>query len=91
MITLDICNANCSTLSKTAGIICAPNKRRNVNLNVFNLITRTNESRKAIDHISYKCKCKFDGKNVIQIKLGMVINVHTRAKGPRKKCVQKRL
>ena len=89
MITLDICNANCSTLSKIAGIICVPNKRRNVNLNVFNLITRTNESRKVTDHISYKCKFKFDSKNVIQIKLGMAINVNMRAKVQEKNVCKK--
>ena len=89
MITLDICNASCSTLSKTAGIICVPNKRWNLNLNVFNLRTRTNESSKLFDHISYKCKCKFDGKNVIQIKFGMVVNVNTRAKVQEKNVCKK--
>ena len=41
------------------------------------MITRTNESRILIEHISYKCKCKFD---VIQIGFGMMINVNARAK-----------
>ena len=46
-----------------------------VNLNDFNLATKANESKKVIRHISCKCKCKFDGKNVIQIRFGIVINV----------------
>ena len=39
------------------------------------MATKANESKKVIRHISCKCKCKFDGKNVIQIRFGIVINV----------------
>ena len=46
MITLDKCNV--SSRNKISDRICAPNKIENVNLNVFNLVTRTNESRKLI-------------------------------------------
>ena len=39
------------------------------------MATKANESKKVIRHTSCKCKCKFDGKNVIQIRFGIVINV----------------
>ena len=39
------------------------------------MATKANESKKVIRHISSKCKCNFDGKNVIQIRFGIVINV----------------
>ena len=39
------------------------------------MITRINESKTLTKHMSYECKCKFDGRNVIQIKSGITINV----------------
>ena len=41
---------------------CVPNKKEDVNLNVFNMITRINVSKILSKHISCDCKCKFDGK-----------------------------
>ena len=37
------------------------NKTVDLNLSVFNIITRVNES-KTLTHISCKCKWKFDGR-----------------------------
>ena len=62
LITLDECNGSCNTVTKIPYRICTPNKTENANLNVFNLITGTNETKKLIKPISLKCKCKFDGK-----------------------------
>ena len=78
MITLDKCNGSCSTLSKISERSFVPNNIEK-KLKAFNLITRINASRKLIKHISYKCKCKFDGKNVIHIKFEMAINFDARA------------
>ena len=39
------------------------------------MITEIDESKKLTKHISRQCKCKFDGKNVNQIKFGITINV----------------
>ena len=39
------------------------------------MATKANESKKVIRHISCKRKRKFDSKNVIQIRFGIVINV----------------
>ena len=61
MITLDKCNGSCNTLSQIFGRICVPNKTEDINVNAFNLITRTSESKILIKHISCICKCKFGG------------------------------
>ena len=37
-------------------------KLQDVNLSVFNIITKINESKTLAKHISYKCKCKFGGR-----------------------------
>ena len=39
------------------------------------MITGINESKTLAAHISCKCKCRFDGKNVIQFNGGITINV----------------
>ena len=43
IISLDKCNGSCNTLTEISGRTCVPNKTKNVNLSVFNLITRKNE------------------------------------------------
>ena len=60
-ITSDKCNGSCNTFNEISRTICVPNKTKDVNLNVFNLITTKNESKTLIMHISCKCKCRFDG------------------------------
>ena len=44
-------------------------------LNVFNMIARIKESKTLTKHLSWECKCKFDEKNVIQIKSRITKNV----------------
>ena len=61
MVSLDRCHGSCDTLDNPSGRICLLNKRKKVNLNVFNLISRINESRRLTKHISFDCKCKLDG------------------------------
>ena len=38
-------------------------KTEDLNIHVFNMITRINESNILTKHISCKCKYKFDGRN----------------------------
>ena len=40
---------------------CIANKIKDINLNVFNIINRINESKTLTKHISCNCKCNFDG------------------------------
>ena len=37
------------------------NKTEDLNLSMFNMIIEINESKTLTKHISYICKCKFDG------------------------------
>ena len=61
-VKLGRCVGSCNTLNKSV-----PNKREDLNLNVFNMITGINESKTLTKDISFECKCKFDGANVSQI------------------------
>ena len=42
--------------------VCVPNKREDLNLTVFNMITGKNELKTLTKYISCKCKYKFDGR-----------------------------
>ena len=61
-VNLDRYNGSCNTCNNISVKLCVPNKTEDVNLNVFNLITRTNESKTLIKHISCKFKCTFNSK-----------------------------
>ena len=62
MISLDKCNGSCNTFTEISIRVCIPNKTENVNLNVFNFITRKNESKTFEKYLSYECNCKLDSK-----------------------------
>ena len=47
---------------------------------MFDMITGINKSKTLTKHISWECKCRFDGKNVIQINGGITINVDVNVK-----------
>ena len=62
MINLDRCNGSCNTLDEPSGKICVPNKKEDINLYVFNMITEINETKNLTKQISCKCRYKFDGR-----------------------------
>ena len=50
--------------------------------------TSINQPKTLTKHISCECKCRFDGKNVIQINGGITINIGVIVK---KSCMWKKL
>ena len=61
-VKLDRCVRHCNTLNDLSNKACFPNKTEDLNLSVFYMITRINESKALTKHSSCKCKCKFDGR-----------------------------
>ena len=59
---LDRCARSYNTLKVLSHKLCVPDKTKDLNLCVFNMITGTNESKTLAKHISCKYKCKFDGR-----------------------------
>ena len=53
--------------------LCVPNKTKDLNLNVFNMIAKINESKIITNHISRKCKT--DGRKCKSNKTGTNICV----------------
>ena len=60
--------------------MCVPNKTKDLNIHAFNIITGKNESKISTKDISSKRRCRFDGKNVIQINGGITIAVYVSVK-----------
>ena len=61
-VKLDRCVGSCNTLNDLSNNAFVPNKTKDLNLSVFNIITGTNESKILATLISCECKCKFDEK-----------------------------
>ena len=51
----------CNTFNNSINKICVPDKTKDLNLSVFNMITGINESKTLTKYVSCKSKCKFDG------------------------------
>ena len=61
-VNLDRSIRSFNTLNDLFNKVCVLNKREDLNLSVFNMITGVNESKMLTKHISCECKCKFDGR-----------------------------
>ena len=57
------CSGNCNNIDYPYAKIWVPDVVKNVIVNVFNLMSRTNETRHTAWHETCKCECKF-GANV---------------------------
>ena len=54
------CSGNCNNINYPYGKICVPDIIKNLNVKVFNLMSRTNETRFIEWHETCKCKCRLD-------------------------------
>ena len=54
------CSGSCNNINDPYAKLCVPDVVKNLNIKVFNLMSRTNETRHTKWHESYKCKCRLD-------------------------------
>ena len=59
-ITINKCKGSCNTINDPYAKLCVPDIIKNINVKVFNLISRTNETRHIECHKTCKCKCRLD-------------------------------
>ena len=55
------CSGSCNNVNNPYAKLCVPNVVKNLNVKVFNLMSRTNEIRHIEWHETCKCKCRLDG------------------------------
>ena len=51
------CSGSCNNINDSYAKICIPDVVKNLNVKVFNLMSRTNEARHIEWHETFKCKC----------------------------------
>ena len=54
------CSGSCNNINDPYAKICVPNIIKDLNVKVFNLMSRTNETRHIKWHETNKCKCRLD-------------------------------
>ena len=62
-IETSTCSGSCNNINQPYAKTCVPDVVKNLNVKVFNLLLRTNETRHIEWHKASKCECKF-GANV---------------------------
>ena len=59
-ITINKCKGSCNTVNDPCPKLCVPDTIKNINVKVFNLMSRTSETRHIEWHETCKCKCRLD-------------------------------
>ena len=54
------CSDSCNNINDPYAKICVPNVIKDLNVKIFNLMSRTNETRHIKWHETCKCKCRLD-------------------------------
>ena len=60
IILLNKCSGSCNDINNFHAKLFVPDTVKNMNIKVFNLISRTNETRYVSLHETCKCKCRLD-------------------------------
>ena len=58
IIKVNKCSGSCNNINDPYAKLCVPDIIKNINVKVFNLISRINETRKIIWHKTCKCTCR---------------------------------
>ena len=54
------CSGNCNNINDPQAKICVPDVVKDLNVKVFNLMSRTNETKNIKWHETCKCECRLD-------------------------------
>ena len=60
-VRINKCSGNCNNINDPYARICVPDTVKNLNVKLFNLMSRTNETRSIKWHETCKCKCRLNG------------------------------
>ena len=56
IVSVNKCSGSCSTIDDPYDRVCVPNKVKNMNLKLFNVISEVNKTRLLVQHESCECK-----------------------------------
>ena len=59
-VKINRCSGNCNSINDPYAKICVPDIVKNLNVKVFNLMSRTNETKSIKLHDTCKCMCRLN-------------------------------
>ena len=59
-VKINRCSGNCNSINDPYAKICVPDIVKNLNVKLFNLMSRTNETRSIKSHETCKCICRLN-------------------------------
>ena len=65
-ININECSGSCNNINNPYPKLCVPDVAKNINVKVFSLMSRNNETRRIEWHETCKCKCRLDGSVCIK-------------------------
>ena len=74
-VNLDKCVESCNILNDISNRVCVPNKTKDLNSHVFNIISRIRESKNINKAYHVNAKINLMVENLTQIKSGITVNV----------------
>ena len=78
-IKVNKCRGDCSNINDPMARLCVPDIVKDMNIKVFNLLERINETRKIVWHETCKCVCRLTSA-ICNDRNGMKINVDSNVK-----------
>ena len=57
-IKVNKCGGDCNTINDPMAKLCVPDIVKDMNIKVFNVLSRINETRKIVWHETFKCICR---------------------------------
>ena len=79
-IKVNKCSGSCNNINDPYAKLCVPDVIKNINVKVFNLISRINETRHIIWHETCKCICRLSASVSIVGKDGKMTNADVNVK-----------
>ena len=62
IIKINKCSSNCNNINNPYAKICVPDVIKDLNVKVFNLMSRTNKTKFIKCHKKCKCECRLNAK-----------------------------
>ena len=79
-VKINKCSGSYNNINDPFAKLCVPDVVKNINLKVFNLMSRTNETKYIKLHETCKCKCRLDASVCNNKQDGMKMNADVNAK-----------
>ena len=79
-ILVNKCRGSCNDISNPYTRLCVPNFVNNLNIKVFNLMSKTNERRHIEWHETCTCKCRLNASVCNNKQRGKMINADVKVK-----------